>query len=114
MVEGPVCRAEVGGASLVDGTNALKTFWIGGEFRVQNSHEDRMTRKTKVLFAGFTVVAVGLAATFAVAQYRLGTGGHRGGMGFHLGMFCEDSSRADGMLDRMEGRLQPTDTQKPV
>ena len=72
-----------------------------------------MSRKN-LLLGGVIVVALGLAASFAVAQYRMGSGGHRGGMGFHLGMFCEDSARADGMLDRMEGRLQPTEAQKPI
>jgi LTXXQ motif family protein len=73
-----------------------------------------MNRKTKLLISGLTAAALGVGATFAVAQYRMGMGGHRGGMGFHLGMFCGDSSRADRMLDRLEGRLQPTDAQKAV
>jgi hypothetical protein len=76
-----------------------------------------MNRKAKLLIGAIALVLLGLGATFAVAQYRMGIGGHygaMGGMGFHLGMFCGDGSRADRILDRLEGRLQPTEAQKAV
>jgi LTXXQ motif family protein len=78
-------------------------------------HEDAMNKKATFLVGGLAVMALGLGATFGVAQYRMGVGGGaRGGMGFHLGMFCGDGSRADHVLDRLERRLQPTDAQKAV
>ena len=81
-----------------------------------------MNRKAKLLIGAIALVLLGLGATFAVAQYRMGIGGHygaMGGMGFHLGMFCGDGSRADRILDRLEGRLlakttEPRQQRKPM
>lgn len=71
-------------------------------------------RKSKLLIAGLGAVALVTGATFAAAQYGMGwRGGHgmRGGS-FQMGMFCGDGSRADRMLERLEGRVKPTEAQK--
>ena len=40
-----------------------------------------MNRKAKLLIGAFALGLLGLGATFAVAQYRMGIGGHYGAMG---------------------------------
>jgi hypothetical protein len=90
-----------------------------------------MTRNGKLIFAGVTAAALGLAAAGAVAYHRGGDWGHHGrGFGFRhqggpmgfmgfggfhaLGRFCRGNSAemADHMLVRIEHRVKPTEAQK--
>jgi LTXXQ motif family protein len=74
-----------------------------------------MNRKSKFVIAGLGVVALAAGGTFAAAQFGGGWRGHgmrRGGLDFHMGMFCGDGSRVDRMLTRFEEQVKPTEGQK--
>jgi hypothetical protein len=85
-----------------------------------------MTRDRKLLFAGVTVAAVGLAAAGAIAQrpwghqrhgFNHGAGMGIMGLGFGggpPGRVCrgEPGEMADIMLVRLEHKVKPTDAQK--